>query len=37
MIFVIKSSSKPYWRFQNNIKFIKNIYVSKKKIFLILL
>ncbi len=27
MIFVIKSSSKPYWSFKNNIKFInKHLY-----------
>jgi len=29
MIFVIKSSSKPYWKFKNSIKLIKNIYISK--------
>jgi hypothetical protein len=30
MIFFIKSSSKPYWIFLNNIKLIQNIYISKK-------
>jgi hypothetical protein len=30
MDFVIKSSSKPYWSFKNDIKLIKNIYISKK-------
>jgi len=32
MDFVIKSSSKPYWSFKNNIKLIKNIYISKKNV-----
>jgi len=30
MIFITKSSSKPYWSFKNNVKLIKNIYISKK-------
>jgi len=34
MIFIIKSSSKPYWSFFNNIKLIKNIYISKNKFIL---
>jgi len=34
MIFVIKSSSKPYWSFLNNIKLIKNIHISKKNFVL---
>jgi len=29
MVFVIKSSPKHYWSFKNNIKLIKNIYISK--------
>jgi hypothetical protein len=34
MIFVIKSSSKAYQLFLNNIKLIKNIYISKKSFIL---
>jgi hypothetical protein len=34
MIFVIKSLSKPYWIFKNNIKLIKNIYISKLILYL---
>jgi hypothetical protein len=30
MIFVIKSSSKCYWKFSNNIKLIEEIYISEK-------
>jgi hypothetical protein len=34
MIFVIKSSTKPYWIFQNNIKLIFKIYISKNNFIL---
>jgi hypothetical protein len=30
MIFVIKSSSKPYWSFKNKIKLIKKNYINLK-------
>jgi len=35
MIFVIESSSKPYWSFKYNIKLIKDIYISKTNFILI--
>jgi hypothetical protein len=34
MIFVIKSSSKLYWSFKNNIKLFKKILKSKFYIYL---
>ncbi len=34
MIFVVKSSSKLYQSFKNNIKLIKNIYISKNNLIL---
>jgi hypothetical protein len=30
MIFFIKSSSKPYQKIKDNMKLIKNIYISEK-------
>jgi hypothetical protein len=34
MICVIKSSSKLYWSFKNNIKLVLNIYISKNNFIL---
>jgi hypothetical protein len=34
MNFVIKSSSKLYWSFKNNIKLIKIIYISEKQFYI---
>jgi hypothetical protein len=34
MIFVVKSSSKPYWGFKNNIKLIEKKYISKNVIYI---